>query len=151
VIIVILVVLLFGLGSRLPNCCSCKWNLGWMANDEIWVWGQFHDYNLCWLVMLWDDPLLVSSPLPLICNSVALAGLGLDRIKQRPGLVVGLGPGCRLQSNTKKASAWLSLAKPIKHAAWPSLAGLWLARAWLPSQALQGHEIKHTHRLTQSC
>jgi hypothetical protein len=24
VIIVILVVLLFGLGSRLPNCCSCK-------------------------------------------------------------------------------------------------------------------------------
>jgi hypothetical protein len=68
----------------------------------------------------------------------------LDRIKQRPGLVVGLGPGCRLQSNTKKASAWLSLAKPIKHAAWPSLAGLWLARAWLPSQALQGHEIKHT-------
>jgi hypothetical protein len=69
----------------------------------------------------------------------------LDRIKQRPGLVVGLGPGCRLQSNTKKASAWLSLAKPIKHAAWPSLAGLWLARAWLPSQALQGHEIKHAH------
>jgi hypothetical protein len=23
------------------------------------------------------------------------------------------------------------------------LAGLWLTRAWLPSQALQGHEIKH--------
>jgi hypothetical protein len=35
------------------------------------------------------------------------------------------------------------LAKTIKHAAWPSLAGLWLARAWLPSQASQGHEIKH--------
>jgi hypothetical protein len=83
----------------------------------------------------------------LSCNSVALAGLGLDRIKQRPGLVVGLGPGCRLQSNTKKASAWLSLAKPIKHAVCPSLAGLWLARAWLPSQALQGHEIKHAPRV----
>jgi hypothetical protein len=35
------------------------------------------------------------------------------------------------------------LATPIKHVAWPSLAGLWLARDWLPSQALQGHEIKH--------
>jgi hypothetical protein len=38
----------------------------------------------------------------------------------------------------------LNWANEIKQAHWPLQAGLWLARAWMASQAFHSHDIKHT-------